>query len=234
MKAVKTIENELNIAPIDVNFSLKDKIYTTLKSAISTMNIYAEDAELRLDERKLSEQLSISRTPVREALARLEQEGLVTILPRRGVYIVRKTKEEVLEMVAVWAALESMAGRLIVSNATDEQIGSLRKMFSTFSDGQVQADIDEYSIRNIEFHQMILEMSGSKLIGDITDNLFIHMRSIRARTINEADRANRSIIDHMHIIEALEARDGDLASRLIREHSIKLAKHIEQNVDYLD
>ena len=234
MKMAKTIEKELDIAPIDVNFSLKDKIYTTLKAAISTMNIYADDAELRLDERRLSEQLSISRTPVREALARLEQEGLVTILPRRGVYIVRKTKKEILEMVAVWAALESMAGRLIVKNATDEEIGSLRTLFSTIEGGQMEAQIDEYSQQNIDFHQAILEMSGSSLICDITDNLFIHMRSIRARTINEADRANRSIIDHMHIIEALEARDGDLAANLIREHSIKLAKHIEENVDYLD
>ena len=67
----------LVVQPIDANFSLKDRIYDSLKQAITSMNIYAEDAELRLDERKLSEQLEISRTPIREALARLEQEGLV-------------------------------------------------------------------------------------------------------------------------------------------------------------
>ena len=76
---------ELSVKPIDANFSLKDKIYDSLKQAITSMNIYAEDAELRLDERRLSEKLEISRTPVREALARLEQEGLVHIVPRRGV-----------------------------------------------------------------------------------------------------------------------------------------------------
>ena len=75
---------ELAIEPIDANFSLKDKIYDSLKQAITSMNIYADDAELRLDERSLSEQLEISRTPVREALARLEQEGLVRIIPRSG------------------------------------------------------------------------------------------------------------------------------------------------------
>jgi DNA-binding GntR family transcriptional regulator len=225
---------DLAVEPIDANFSLKDKIYDSLKQAITTMNIYAEDAELRLDERRLSEKLEISRTPVREALARLEQEGLVHIVPRRGVYIVRKTKVEILEMVTVWAALESMAARLICENAGDDEIASLRKMFSTFEGDQVQAHIDEYSETNIEFHQAILSLSHCDLLRDIADNLFIHMRSIRARTISDGDRADRSIIDHMHIIEALESRDSDLAARLVREHSLNLAAHIEKHVDYLE
>ncbi len=234
MPEKKVAHAELAVEPIDTNFSLKDKIYDSLKQAITTMNIYADDVELRLDERRLSEKLEISRTPVREALARLEQEGLVHIVPRRGVYIVRKTKAEVLEMITVWAALESMAARLITANASDEEIASLRKMFSTFEGDQVQAHIDEYSETNIEFHQAILSLSHCDLLGDIADNLFIHMRSIRARTISEADRANRSIIDHIHIIEALESRDSNLAAKLVREHSLNLSAHIEKHVDYLE
>ncbi|NQU61562.1 MAG: GntR family transcriptional regulator [Rhodospirillales bacterium] len=198
------------------------------------MNIYAEDAELRLDERKLSEQLEISRTPVREALARLEQEGLVKIVPRRGVYIVRKTKAEILEVVQVWAALESTAARMVIDNASDDEIASLREMFSTFDGDQVQAHIDEYSETNVEFHQAILRMSQCNLLFETAENLFIHMRSIRARTIGDEDRAHRSIIDHMHIIEALESRNSDLAAQLVREHSLKLATHIEKNLNYLE
>ena len=225
---------ELKVAPIDTNFSLKDKIYDSLKGAITSMNIYAEDAELRLDERRLSEKLEISRTPVREALARLEQEGLVHIVPRRGVYIVRKTKAQILEMITDWAAPESMAARLIVEHASDADIASLKKMFSTFEGDQLQAHIDEYSETNIEFHQAILTMGQCGLIRELADNLFIHMRSIRARTISEEDRVNRSIIDHMHIIEALENRDADLAARLVREHSLNLASHIKKHVNYLE
>lgn len=225
---------ELEVQPIEASFSLKDRIYDSLKDAITQVNIYADDAELRLDERRLSEQLNISRTPVREALARLEQEGLVEIVPRRGVYIVRKTKAEVLEMITVWAALESMAARLIIENASDAEIASLRDLFATFDGGQVRAHIDEYSDRNVEFHQAILDLSRCGLLRQLADNLFIHMRSIRARTIGETDRADKSIIDHMHIIEALEARDTDLAERLVREHTLNLGKHVEQYVDYLD
>ena len=87
---------DLLVEPIETNFSLKDRIYGSLKHAITQVDIYADNAKLRLDERRLSEQLNISRTPVREALARLEQEGLVEIVPRRGVYIVKKTKAEVM------------------------------------------------------------------------------------------------------------------------------------------
>lgn len=225
---------DLDVAPIEANFSLKDKIYGTLKNAITSMDIYAEDAELRLDERELSEKLAISRTPIREALARLEQEGLVRIVPRRGVFIVRKTKEEILEMITVWAALECMAARLTTLRASDAEIATLRRLFSSFEGDEVNARIDEYSVRNIDFHSMILKLSKCDLIGEMASNLFIHIRSIRARTISEDNRAKRSIIDHMHIIEAIEQRDADLAERLVREHNLNLASHVAANVDYLD
>lgn len=224
----------LVVQPIDANFSLKDKIYESLKKAITSMNIYADDAELRLDERQLSEKLAISRTPVREALARLEQEGLVTIVPRKGVYIVRKSKHEVIEMITVWAALESMAARLATERASNAEIASLRRMFATFDEGEVRAHIDEYSDTNIRFHQAILRLSRCALLKETADRLFMHMRAIRARTIAEGNRADRSIIDHLQIIEALEARDAALAERLVREHTLNLAAHVEKYVTYLE
>ena len=222
------------VQPIEVNFRLKDKTYEALKQAIAAMNIYGQADELRLDERQLSEDLGVSRTPIREAIARLEQEGFVRTVARKGVFVVRKTKREVIEMITVWAALESMAARLITLNAGDGEISTLRRMFATFEDDQVQANIDEYSETNIQFHQALLKLSRCELLNEMTENLFIHMRSIRARTISEDDRASRSIIDHMNIIEALEARDTELAERLVRQHSMDLAAHVEKNVHYLD
>ncbi len=224
----------LVVEPIETNFSLKDRIYGSLKQAITAVNIYAEGANLRLDERELSNKLAISRTPIREALARLEQEGLVRIVPRKGVYIVRKTKAEVLEMITVWAALESMAARLVTQVAEDREIASLRKLFSTFHGDEVIAQIDEYSQRNIDFHAQILKLSKCELLNETANNLFVHMRSIRDRTISDDDRAQRSIINHMHIIEAIERRDTELAERLVREHTLDLAAHVAANVDYLD
>ena len=224
----------LPIQPVETNVSLKDMTYEALKAAITTTNIYAGADEPRLDERQLSEDLGVSRTPIREAIARLEQEGLVRTVPRRGVFIIRKTKKEILETITVWAALEGMAARLITLNATDREIATLRTLFATFENDQVAAKIDEYSGANIRFHQALFKISHCDLLDRTAENLFVHMRSIRMRTISEDDRASRSIIDHMNIIEALERRDTDLAERLARQHTLDLAAHVETNVHYLD
>ncbi len=224
---------KLNIQPFD-RFVLKHRIYDALKEAIVAVNVYGEEDERRLDERALSEGLGVSRTPVREALARLEQEGLVHTIPRRGAFVVRKTKHEILEMVTVWAALESMAARLVTLHASDEEIASLREMFATFEGSRVRAKIDEYSETNIKFHQAILRLSRCELLEKMAENLFIHMRWLRMRTIQEGDRANRSIIDHLHIIEALEARETETVERLVRQHTLDLGAHVERNVRWLD
>ena len=94
-------------------------------------DVYRSRTDIRLDERQLAQDFGVSRTPVREAMAQLEREGFVRSVPRRGVYVVRKTKREVIEMIPAWAALESMAARLITEHARDEDIAGLRRMFAT-------------------------------------------------------------------------------------------------------
>ena len=214
--------------------SFKNKAYAALKNAIVAMDIYRNRDDIRLDERKLAQDFGISRTPVREAMAQLESEGFVRSVPRRGIYVVRKTKREVIEMIAVWAALESMAARLMAEVATQEEIAGLRRMFATFENGKLRAHLDEYSDVNIEFHQTIIKLSRNDVLIDLAENLFTHMRMIRRKTIGEKDRADRSIRDHMTIIEALEARATDRAQDLVRDHALGLADHVAQYADYLD
>jgi DNA-binding GntR family transcriptional regulator len=222
------------IEPIDAKPRLKNQAYTALKNVIVSMDIYKSRADIRLDERKLAADLGISRTPVREAISQLEREGFVRSVPRRGIYVVRKTRREAIELIAAWAALESMAARLATQNATDEDIAALRRMFVTFEGGELQAKLDEYSEVNIEFHQAIIRMSRNRVLIDLAENLFTHMRMIRRKTIAEMDRADRSISDHMNIIEALEARDTARAEELVRNHALGLAEHVERYADYLD
>jgi len=224
----------LAIEPIGTSSSFKHQAYEALKSVIMAMDVYRSRDDIRLDERQLAQELGVSRTPVREAMAQLEREGFVRSVPRRGVYVVRKTKREVIEMITAWAALEGMAARLITQQASDEQIASLRKMFATFEDGQLRAHLDEYSEVNIEFHQSIIRMSGNGVLISLAENLFTHMRMIRRKTIGEQDRADRSIRDHMTIIEALDARDTERAEDLVRRHALGLADHVAKYADYLD
>ena len=219
----------IKLKAVGTNFSLKDHIYDFLKDAITGMNIYAADANLKLEERKMAEQLGISRTPIREALARLEQEGFVDIQPRKGIFIKRKSREEVLEMITVWAALESMAARLTTLHASDDEISSLRRMVADYTKNEAREHMDEYSEANIRFHRRILELSKCSMLRSIANGLFLHMRAIRARAMAEADRVSLSVDDHMHIIEALESRNGDQASKLVREHTMQLHAHIRQS-----
>src|SRR3979409_1102754 len=99
--------------------SVAQLAYSALRNAILAMDAYDPEADLRLDEKSLAASLGVSRTPVREALARLEHDGLVEIRPRSGVRVVRKSKDEIVEMIIAWAALESMAARLTCERASD-------------------------------------------------------------------------------------------------------------------
>ena len=226
----------LVVSPIRAEaVSVAQLAYQALRDAILARDVYRADADLRLDEKRLATALGVSRTPLREAQARLEHEGLVQIVPRRGVWIVRKSKAEITEMIRAWAALESMAARLLCERATDDEIGRLRELFSAFvDDDELRPHLNEYSEANLRFHQQIIELSRSSVITALVAGLLVHVRAIRGRMIGEDDRAERSIVDHMHIIEALEKRDAELAERLVREHALDLADHVERTAARLD
>ena len=238
MSAIATVRNRrgaggLGLRPLKP-LSLKDQAYARIKEAIANTDIYSDRQPLRLDERELMKALGVSRTPVREALSILEQEGFVRTVPRRGIFIVRKSKREMIEMIQMWAALESMAARLATLTASDAEIGRLRHLFDEFQSSPPAEHLDEYSDANIAFHQAIIRLGGSELIEDATHNLFLHVRAIRRATISQNNRAARSIIEHLKIIEALERRDTELAERLTRQHTLDLAAHVDRYCDFLD
>lgn len=219
--------SEIKLKPIATDFTIKDHLYEVIRDHILSIDIYAMDEELRLDERQLASQLGVSRTPIREVLARLAQDGLVEILPRKGVFIHRKSMSDILDMVITWAALESMAARLATKVASDDDFILLRRFALNNTASSSEMQISEYSDANIKFHQTILELSGCALLKTTADQLFMQMAAIRRRAIHEDDRASRSVSDHMQIIDALEARDADLASNLVREHTMRLHDHIQ-------
>jgi DNA-binding GntR family transcriptional regulator len=224
----------LDVPRLDTSSTFAKEAYAALKRAICAMDIYDVPHEIRLDERGLSEGLGVSRTPIREAMTLLEQEGFVRTRPRRGIFVVRKTKREIVEMITVMAALESMAARLAAERASAADLAELHGLMDAYRGDNEGERLAEYSDANIAFHQAIIRMSGCELLAEMTQNLFIHMRAIRKITIHQDNRAARSITDHLRIIEAIERRDPDLAERLAREHTLGLAAHVEQHGGFLD
>ncbi len=227
----------LKLQALDASGGLRNLVCDAIKRAITEMDIYGHPGALWLDERQLSQDLGVSRTPIREALGSLEQEGFVRSVPRRGVYVVKKTKREIVEMITVWAAIESMAARLAAQRASDEQLHGLRAVLAPARDDAGDgpaALLDDYSQANMAFHRAIIGMAGCTLMSEMTDAMFMHMRAVRAVAMGQDNRVQRSLADHAGIIDALERRDPDLAERLVREHTLGLAAHVEAHGDSLD
>jgi DNA-binding GntR family transcriptional regulator len=136
-------------------------------------------------------------------------------------------------VITAWAAIEGMAARLAAPRALVAEFAGLHALADVFQEDWSE-QISEYSRANMAFHKAIIRMGGVDLMGSLTDNVFIHMRAVRAVTITQDNRAQCSIVDHRAIIAALERRDADLAERLVREHTMGLAEHVEQHGDFLD
>jgi DNA-binding GntR family transcriptional regulator len=221
--------------------TLTSRAYDILREAIAEMPIYdGSDEDCRLDERALAEGLGISRTPVREALLRLESEGVVRTVPRKGIYVIRKTKAEIIEVIMASAALEAMAARLAAERATDDEIADLIARFPEFGGTSRPAGakrpavpLNEYSQLNLDFHQRIVELAHSGVFSELISRLQIHMRAIRQKTIGDEDRMAHSVVDHAHILEALEARDAGAVEARVRQHALDLAEHVRLNVSHL-
>ena len=121
--------------------NLKGKVYESLKKYILSLNIYLKESDFHLDERQLSEKLGVSRTPIREAVAKLEQEGIVKTVPRRGVFVHRKSKKDLVDIVTVWAGLEGYAAHLIIKNSKKDEIESINK-YCHYSKENVLSELD--------------------------------------------------------------------------------------------
>ena len=210
-------------------FNLKTKVYDSLKKYIISLNIYLKEADFHLDERQLSSKLGVSRTPIREAVARLEQEGIVKTIPRRGVFVNRKTKKELIEIVTVWAGLEGYASHLIIRNSSDLEIKGLRK-FCQYSKNNVLSDLENYSRDNISFHQHIMKLTKVNLMSHVLESQLVHLQFLRKKFIFNSDRALKSIDEHEEIINSLLSKNASKAEKVLKNHALALVDRIEHNL----
>jgi DNA-binding GntR family transcriptional regulator len=217
---------KVSLLPLEHPSRLADLAYASLKETILNTDYTSEG---RLDERALARNLKISRTPLRDAINRLVSEGFLRVEPRKGVFIIRKTRPEIIEILYVRAALEGMAAKLAVRHLTDEDVAAMKAMFKGFTQRNVVERMEEYSDANVVFHEFILKLCRNRRLQETAARIYDHMRMVRMLTIRLGNRARNALSEHLELIAAFERRDGELAGRLMQAHIEGLAAYVEEN-----
>ena len=200
---------------------VREKVYNHLKSAILSGNF---DPGERLTEEHLATKMKVSRTPVREALHKLESEGLIKPRKKRGFIASRDSKEEVEEILGLRAVLEGYALRLISEKISEKALGQLNGFIEKAEEALQKNKIDEVFKWNTQFHDTLHEMvSDQYRLHHLIVNMRKYVLRYRKDTLQYPDGGERAIEGHRKIMLALRLRDPELCERIMREH-IKEAK----------
>jgi len=172
----------------------------------------------RVPEKQLCEKLSISRTPLREALKVLASEGLLVLLPNRGARVSRLTAEDVDEMFPVMGALEGLAGEIACQRISDDDIDEIRALHYQMAAHHKRKELSEYFALNQQIHGKIMAATGNATLGGIYASLAGRIRMARYRANFSQSRWDQAMAEHEEILEALSQRDGAGLTRILRTH----------------
>jgi len=177
----------------------------------------------------LANRFGTSRTPPREALLLLEKEGLVEIPVRRRPRVARIGIREVREIYQVRADLHALVAELIVANATDEEISSLRERYAPMEEAARSGDLNDYFWANVALHDRAVEICGNATLRQILDSLGLRTLQLRHLSLSQPRRMEQSCIDHERLLRAYEERDAILASALMRSIITSALSAIERS-----
>lgn len=206
---------------------LRDVVFQTLRTAILSGKL--EPGE-RLMELHLAHQLGVSRTPVREAIRKLELEGLVITIPRRGAVVAQITQTDLEDVLEVRCALEELAVRKACRNMKEKQFEELRKAAQRFEQSVAAGDLMASAQADVEVHELISEATGNRRLIQILNN--IRSQVYRYRLENLKNKASHPdlIREHTQLVRALMDRDEEAAAQIIRIHIGNQRNAIIQNL----
>ncbi len=190
---------------------------------------YKERDELR--EISLGKELGVSRTPVREALRRLELEGLVSIIPNKGAFVTGITAKDVKDIYAMRSSLEGLCARWATRLITDEQLAELEEimMLSEFHVKREDEDNSEQiCMLDEKFHSVLYEASGSRILGGMLGDFHKYVQLTRKKCVSSKERARKSIREHRQILRALQEGDADQAEQFANEHIFQVMQYLKR------
>ncbi len=212
------MENTLGGIRVNKRKSLREEVYESLRRSIIHGKLKGGQ---RLIEETLAHQVGISRTPVREAMHKLEREGWLRRLPRGGFTVVNLTREDIEETFGIRCVLESYAARLAALNHKEEELRPLEEKIREFQRCLDAGQTDELSRINTEFHRLFYDLSRSprlvKMIHDLRDQIYRFRRII----LQVESMAKVSNNDHRKMMRAIRMRDANRVERLVKEHILR-------------
>ena len=207
--------------------SLVNQAYKELKRIILDHEIPQGG---KLKEAELAAALGISRTPVREAINRLEREGLVEIFPQRGAFVVRFTEKDIYELFLIRENLEGLAAYLAAENMTEKDLAILKSCVDGFEEPYSKKDIQRYARDDFRFHETIVMLSGSRRLTKLIATLHDHIHLFRLTTKGLSSRMKTSLAEHQQLIEAFRRRDAEEAERRMRQHIRHVRHGVMKNI----
>ena len=209
--------------------NLRSQTYKIVKNMILRREIGPGE---KIVEAELAQKIGISRTPLREALCQLEQEGIVTILPRRGAFVRKQQKSKALEILEIRETLEGLVVRLATRHIQADAIEKIKKVLDRID--QLPDDdrfLHEYHESEIEFHAMLLAASRSKILEMIMGTVLTHLQLIRVNTVSVPGRARKSVREHYQILEEIAAGHEGRAEDLMRQHIASVRTSISESFE---
>lgn len=200
---------------------LRELVFEALREAIITGALKPGE---RLMEVQLADELGVSRTPVREAIRKLEHEGFVVMIPRKGAYVADISLKDVVEIFDVRTALEALAAQLAAERASDEDLERTERILVEYGECVESGDIARLIEVDTRFHEAIYQMAGNSRLKQMLSLLGEQVMRYRTMTLSHKPRMRKALEEHRRIVEAIAARDAQRAARLAREH-IESAEH---------
>ena len=207
------------------NYSLSARVFHSIREDILSGK-YKIDEELK--EKTIGDELGVSRTPVREALRQLELEGLVTIIPNKGAYVVGISQKDIKDIYEIRSRLEGLCAKWAAQNIKKEQLEELEEII-LLSDFHAQKNHSEQILElDNKFHEALYRASASKELYHVLSDFHHYAQRVRKVTLSNSERACESNLEHCRIVEALKQHDEQKAEKLANEHIMNTINNMDR------
>ena len=216
---------------MDAYLPLRDVVFNTLREAILKGELQPGE---RLMELQLASKLGVSRTPIREAIRMLEQEGLAVTMPRKGAEVARMTLKDMEDVLEVREALDELAARIACAKINDEQLENLKSIRDEFKKSLDSGDVKKIAEEDVRFHDAIYEATDNAKLIALTNNIREQMYRYRVEYLKDQNNYPILIAEHDAIVNALEQRDKEMVTAEMHTHVVNQAVAVKAVIQKQD